>query len=1551
MNRSNDVTLAGLISGAGSLTKQGAGTLTLSGANSYGGVTTVSGGGLQISSDGNLGLSPVALTTGKLVLNGGSLMASETFTLSNLRGITLAADSALAVASGKTLTYLGVITDGASSYALTKAGSGALVLGAAQTYDGLTSVTGGTLRLGAGASLNGGAGGLSLATGTTLDIQSNALTLGSLSMAGTAAIINGAGSSSLTVTGASVLANTITTTGHQIYNGAVTLAEDTNLVTTSNGSITFNSTLDSVSAASPKNLSANISSSTYYWVDWTSVNDAAKTVTGTVTIDGTVITVVYSNPQGWAGVQTSGGTNYWTGSPSPYTSALVANGPASTDIIRLQYAGTQSLTFSESVENVAFSVVSLNGNGYGFNQDFTIASYAGFNGAGSGFYGTGTLSKSYDSATQQYKLLGTSGEPHGTIRFVNSTTNLSWTSLSNENWNGFTVGVNSTTSTIGKLQLNGVTGGSAAVGNITTNSAFKTTAEIASAQSVAVTKTSQIGGNITTTAAQTYAGDATLTSNATLNGTVINLAAVNLAANGLTLNNSAASQISGVVSGTGSITKQGTGSLKLNGANTYSGGTTVSSGLLWVNASTTGTAGAITSSAVGRGQVTVASGAALDLGGYSLANTLSLSGTGISTSGALYNSTSTAATLSGAITLGADAVIKGNTGDLTLSGAVNGAFALAVLTDNKTIMQSGVIGASAAPTSLTWNAGSGNITLGASVTANGPVSITGGDLALNSNLVSTHASTGNVTVDTTGLTGTGGIQLANGRAFTLTQSGNSTYAGAITGIGASLNKAGAGALYLTGESSYSGGTTISSGYLELNMGGRMVGDIVNQAQLAFNQNANLTYSGLISGTGSVVKYGSNILSLSANNTYSGTTTIAAGTLQIGAGGTTGSMGTGALSNSGTLSFNRSDDITLTGVLSGIGSLQQTGTGKLILAAENTYSGNTTISTGTLQVGLGGVAGKLGTGAVINNALLTFDRSDNITVANAIGGTGALTKLGVNTLTLTANNTYSGTTTINAGTLVLQNDAPNPISKTFAGSGALRIESSANNFTNAFSTAGWNFGNTLTGLTLGKVGNSANITLANAITVAGPITVLGGKIELVNDVTVTTSDQLRLIASKDIVASAGVDLSTQGGNMTLSANSDGSAGGGILMTGATVRTHGGNITLGGGLDGSGYAEGSADGAVGQRYRGVWIDQTTLDASGSSANGNVAIRGKGWQGADWVSPATADYAIGIDVVTNTVIKTGGAGTVLIDGIGGKNNRSDSHGVGVNLFNGPQIYTDSGAITLIGSAGTGLARERSGILMDGGNTASIYSTSGAISLTGIAAVNETGIKFNAGVNLGWNGTSGNTTGALTLNANAMTPGSGLVMKTAGGLTIQSVGDSFSSAFSTSGWSFGSTLGGLTIGKASNTANITLANATSVAGAVSLLGAVVTLSDNLTTTNASTGDISITTTGLTGTGGVTLADGRTLTVTQSGTSSFGGVVNGAGAALVKAGAGTLTLSGAPIQRDVVGDDCSGHSTQIAISRHLQHTTTEGGAALVGVGGMAQHQNATTCFGQTACA
>ena len=105
-----------------------------------------------------------------------------------------------------------------------------------------------------------------------------------------------------------------------------------------------------------------------------------------------------------------------------------------------------------------------------------------------------------------------------------------------------------------------------------------------------------------------------------------------------------------------------------------------------------------------------------------------------------------------------------------------------------------------------------------------------------------------------------------------------------------------------------------------------------------------------------------------------------------------------------------------------------------LTANNGYSGTTTISAGVLQIGEGGTTGSLGTGAVTNNGTLTFNRSDDVSVANLISGTGALVKEGSATLTLTSNNTYSGTSTINAGTLVLQNDAPNAISRTLAATG-------------------------------------------------------------------------------------------------------------------------------------------------------------------------------------------------------------------------------------------------------------------------------------------------------------------------------------------------------------------------------------------------------------------------------------------------------------------------------------------------------------------------------------
>src|SRR5205823_4127972 len=137
------------------------------------------------------------------------------------------------------------------------------------------------------------------------------------------------------------------------------------------------------------------------------------------------------------------------------------------------------------------------------------------------------------------------------------------------------------------------------------------------------------------------------------------------------------------------------------------------------------------------------------------------------------------------------------------------------------------------------------------------------------------------------------------------------------------------------------------------------------------------------------------------NTYTGTTTITGGTLQIGNGGATGSVATLNFTDNGTLAFNRSDNLTYGGVISGTGGLSKLGANILSLTGANTYTGVTTISAGTLQVGIGATAGAIA-GNVANSGALIFNRSDTVTYPGVISGTGAVTKSGTNTFILTGN---------------------------------------------------------------------------------------------------------------------------------------------------------------------------------------------------------------------------------------------------------------------------------------------------------------------------------------------------------------------------------------------------------------------------------------------------------------------------------------------------------------------------------------------------------------------
>src|ERR1051326_1249006 len=171
-----------------------------------------------------------------------------------------------------------------------------------------------------------------------------------------------------------------------------------------------------------------------------------------------------------------------------------------------------------------------------------------------------------------------------------------------------------------------------------------------------------------------------------------------------------------------------------------------------------------------------------------------------------------------------------------------------------------------------------------------------------------------------------------------------------------------------------------------------------------------TINSSITGTSGLSKTGTGTLVLGGANTYSGTTTIGGGTLQIGNGGTTGTLGTGAVVNNGALVVNRSNAITVSNAISSTGSVLLTGGGTLTLSGSNTYSGSTTVSSGILQTvnngaGTGTVTlGDANTGASsVAWRIAGFSQpTNNLVVSNS--GTGSVTLGGYSAGTFT---TYGG----------------------------------------------------------------------------------------------------------------------------------------------------------------------------------------------------------------------------------------------------------------------------------------------------------------------------------------------------------------------------------------------------------------------------------------------------------------------------------------------------------------------------------------------------------------
>ena len=497
-----------------------------------------------------------------------------------------------------------------------------------------------------------------------------------------------------------------------------------------------------------------------------------------------------------------------------------------------------------------------------------------------------------------------------------------------------------------------------------------------------------------------------------------------------------ATTFSGVASGAGSLAKSGTGTLTLSGTNTFTGATAINSGTLRL-----GAANAVASASA----VSVASGAAFDLNSFnetigSLAGAGGvLLGTGTLTAGGNNFPT----TFSGAIS-GSGAFVKSGTGTLTLAGANSFTGAANV--------NAGVL--------LAQNSSAfGSTSLGTTVSAGAELQIDGG----------VFVGAEPLTLSGTGVSGAGALRGI---------SGNTAWSGAITLAASATVGADAGTLTLSGS----------------------IG--TNANTLTFSTTGDIRVDGVIGGSGALVKSGTGALTLTAANTFGGTMTINAGAVvpqnasafgATGAGTTVASgaaiqlnnasgvsigaepltlngdgisgagaldsiVGNNAWTGNLTLAANTTvavdaDILTLSGAIGesgGAQSLTKSGTGMLILAGANSYSGATRINAGTLQLGaderiadnsavvvasgavfdlnefnetVGSIAGagSITTGTVGANALTVGGDNTSTTFSGALSGSGAFVKSGTGTLTMSGSNTYGGNTNINAGALAIDSD--------------------------------------------------------------------------------------------------------------------------------------------------------------------------------------------------------------------------------------------------------------------------------------------------------------------------------------------------------------------------------------------------------------------------------------------------------------------------------------------------------------------------------------------------
>ncbi len=720
LTNSANTTFAGTIDGnvGSGITKSGVGTLALTGSNSYGGSTTLTGGILQANTANSLGA-----TAANAIFNGGTLQLLASYATSR-NFVVNSGQNALIDTQGFTLTDSGVISTASGAGGLTKTGSGTVVLNNTETYNGVTTITNGTIQLGASGVLpaNTLAGGTNLVlngTGTTgtLDLNSKNITL-TAAPTGTGGVITNTQNSTISTltigTGTTSVALNDTTGGGG-GSGVLAVVITGNAVTLNNAASNYTGGT-TINNGGQLNISGN------------------QVGSGTITVGSTV--------------GGSGALNLTSGATvTNYANNFILNGGS---ISKQNNGYILGGTTNTVVVNGA---TSINSNfGYGGAANFT-------GGAGKPFEIDGVLSGS--GALTINGIANGFTESSGV--FITNNSN---------SYSG-TVTVNANTGNGVDLTI----GGNTALQNATVNVVGVSTNTTQVPYGLGFTGGTSSGSNgnftvVTAPVIGALSGTGKIALQ-TWNGNALFTEGTGAAVALTTGNNNLPTTFSGILSGTGSLTKIGSAVQTLSGPNTYAGATTISAGTLMLTTATTNNIAASKAITVGNTatlDVTTVTGA----GGFALASGQVLGGVGtvsgaltVASGSTISAGTATAATLGTTVGTGATNTIGTlNTGNETLAAGGKFFEKIASTTSNDVLAMGGLTVTSTStpfvvslsslgvtPTSFdptvntTWTIGTFSSVSG--------VSLTGSDTVVATNTPATAAgNSGQFALDTTGFIGT-----------------------------------------------------------------------------------------------------------------------------------------------------------------------------------------------------------------------------------------------------------------------------------------------------------------------------------------------------------------------------------------------------------------------------------------------------------------------------------------------------------------------------------------------------------------------------------------------------------------------------------------------------------------------------------------------------------------------------------------------------------------------------------------------------------------------------